>query len=66
MMTLLSFLLIPTEVLQPLHYLYFPCIPTSGNNKMIHPDYHSTPRQYQPLERNEAKVKEINKYGIGK
>lgn len=33
---------------------------------MIHPDYHSTPRQYQPLERNEAKVKEINKYGIGK
>lgn len=33
---------------------------------MIQPDYHSTPRQYQPLERNEAKEKEINTYGIGK
>lgn len=64
-MTLLAFLF-PTLVLQSLHYLWFPCIPTSGNNKVIQTDYHSTPRQYQPLERNEAKVKEINTYGIGK
>lgn len=65
-MTLLPFLLFPTPVMQALHYLLFPCSPTSGNNKVIQPDYHSTPRQYQPLERNEAKGKEINTYVTGK
>lgn len=33
---------------------------------MIQPDYHSPPRQYQPLERNEAKGKETDNDGTGK
>lgn len=59
--SLLVFSLFPTVVLQSLHHLWFPCSPTSENNKVIQPDYHSPPRQYQPLERNKAKGKETDK-----
>lgn len=65
-MSLLVFLLFPTVVLQLLHHLWFPCSSTSENNQVIHPDYHSPPRQYQPLERSEAKGKKIDNDRIDK